>query len=441
MFQLYDGTRRRICLAAFLLFCLAPTTLVLAWGLVRRTSWHVAVEADRLSSLCGLKVSLSGIRYLSPGQVVYEGLVLADPETGGKVLQCPQLEAVWTPSPGASAASRPSITVIAWQAEVFLDPLVGQAERLVDRLLVRRPDTEAAVHWTAREVTLRMAGGSQPLVDMQGKTQFEPGMSMAEFRFRWGSDQESPMLVRVLRNRQVTPPATGFEFDTADDSLPCSVLAVAFPGLEKAGPRSQFRGYCWANETPDGWAGEIKNGQLTDVDLESLLGGRFPHRLSGLAQVTLKFACFCQGRIEKVHGQITAGPGIVSRSLIEAADTRLGFSATPHQSATPTSLRYERLASEFYIDPEIGDGLWLRGLCQTAGGSANLVDGGNVLLGEPATLPLPMGAVVQALVSPGGIQVPATREAAWLIRRLPLPGTPKRQAPALDATSAAGPPK
>ncbi len=77
MFQLYDGTRRRICLLAFLLFCLLPTTLVVAWGIARRTSWHVAEEANRLTSLCGLRVSLSAIRYVRPGEVVYEGLNLA----------------------------------------------------------------------------------------------------------------------------------------------------------------------------------------------------------------------------------------------------------------------------------------------------------------------------------------------------------------------------
>lgn len=433
MFQLYDGTRRRICLVAFLLFCLLPTTLVLAWGLVRRTSWHVTAEADRLSSICGLKVSFSGIRYVRPGQAVYEGVVLADPETGGRVLQCPQLEATWTSSPGAKASSQLTLTVTVWQAEVFLDPLVGQVERLVERLLIRRPDTEAAVQLTAREVLLQTADGSQALADVQGKTEFESGMSMAEFRFRWGANQGNPMLVRVLRNRQAVPPATGFEFDTADASLPCSVLAVAFPGLEQAGPRSQFRGYCWANETPDGWAGEIQNVQLTDVDWESLLGDRFPHRLSGLAQIKVTSARFRHGRIEEMNGEITAGPGMVSGSLIQAATERLGMSAAPPQEAAPIARRYERLASLFYLDSR---GLWLRGRCDTAGGQAILMDRGNLILGEPATQPQPIGALVQALVSPGGIQVPATRQAAWLIRRLPLPEPADRQKPPLSATSA-----
>lgn len=433
MFQLYDGTRRRICLVAFLLFCLLPTTLVLAWGLVRRTSWHAATEADRLSSLCGLNVSFSGIRYVRPGQAVYEGVVLADPETGGKVLQCPQLEASWTLSPSGKASSRPTLTVTAWQAEVFLDPLVGQVERLVERLLIRRPDTEAAVQITAREVLLRTRDGSQPLADVQGKTEFESGMSMAEFRFRWGVNQGNPMLVRVLRNRQAVPPATGFEFDTADAALPCSVLAVAFPGVEKAGPRSQFRGYCWANDTSDGWAGEVKNGQLTDVDLESFLGDRFSHRLSGLAQINLTSARFRHGRIEELNGEITAGPGMASQSLIQAAVERLGMTAAPPQGATPASQRYERLSSLFYLDSR---GLWLRGRCDTASGQAILMDRGNLLLGEPATQPQPIGAVVQALVSPGGIQVPATRQAAWLIRRLPLPEPADRQKPPLSTASA-----
>ncbi len=181
----------------------------------------------------------------------------------------------------------------------------------------------------------------------------------------------------------------------------------------------------------DGWAGEIKNAQWTEVDLESLLGDRFPHRVSGLAQISLASARFRQGRVEEANGEIAAGPGVVSRSLIEAATERLGMSGEQGPKPSTVGVRYERLASLFYLDSR---GLWLQGRCDTRNGRTILMDRSGRLLGEPVIQPQPIGAVVQTLVSPGGIPVPATRQAAWLIRRLPLPETVAGPPLPLDAT-------
>lgn len=431
MFQLHDTTRRRICLAAFFLFCLLPTLLVAGWGMLRRSSWHVAAEADRLTALSGLKASLSGIRYVRPGEVVYEGLDLTDPETGGKVLHCRSLTATWT-LPEANSPACPVLTLTASQLEVFFDPLVRQAERLAERLLSKRPDAPSTVRLVAQEAVLGVADASQPLGAVLGRAEFEPDASRVECQFRWGgNDQGGPVRLQVVRNRLTTPPATGFELDTGTTPLPCSLLAAACPGLGMLGPRSQFRGNCWGNETPDGWAMELKDSQLTDVDLELLLGGRLPHRLTGLAQISLVLACFRGERIEKAHGEFAAGPGVVSRSLIHAAVERLGLSAGPAEDTSAPQTHYEHLGFRFYFDSR---GLWLQSLCDAGNVRAILVEGKRPLLGEPGFQPQPIGALVQALVSPGSIQVPATQQVAWLMRRVPLPEAPVVQPLPLDAT-------
>ena len=96
MFQLHDKTRRRICLAAFGLFCLTPTALVAGWCVAWQLPSHLRAETERLQQQLGLTVSLSGLRHLRPGVVVYEGLSLSDPETGQAVLRCPTIEAACT---------------------------------------------------------------------------------------------------------------------------------------------------------------------------------------------------------------------------------------------------------------------------------------------------------------------------------------------------------
>ena len=118
------------------------------------------------------------------------------------------------------------------------------------------------------------------------------GQTNLILRFRLvGADTPEPARLRITRNRQLSPPATGIELYTGDGELPCRLLAMGFGDLGSLGPRCRFRGYVWADETPDGWEGEL-TGQLVELDLGSLIGDHFPHRLSGVGQATVQSARF-----------------------------------------------------------------------------------------------------------------------------------------------------
>ena len=60
----------------------------------------------------------------------------------------------------------------------------------------------------------------------------------------------TPDVVKILvvRNRQLTPPATGLELNTGDNELPCSMLSIALPELRQLGPSCRFSGYLWTNQ-------------------------------------------------------------------------------------------------------------------------------------------------------------------------------------------------
>jgi hypothetical protein len=49
-----------------------------------------------------------------------------------------------------------------------------------------------------------------------------------------------------------------------------------------------------------------------------------------------------------------------------------------------------------------------------------LINDSHRLLGEPRHQPLPVAAVIRMLSPPADEPVPATRETAWLLDRLPL---------------------
>lgn len=418
MFPWNDRSRRHLAIAMFVLLCLVPTALVLAWGIARQLPWHVRREADRLSAALGLKVVLAGLRHVRPGTVYYQGLELFEPETGSRILHCARVEAVRGTTTDAQGEGRDSVALTLVRPEIAADQLV-QVGRVAHRLLVERGARQGVeFQWTAAEAIVRASDGLLVLSDLQGKTESHPGWSQAQASFRLAPSQQSePARIRLVRNRQVAPPATGFELDTGAAYLACPALAAALPGIERLGPRSRFRGNLWAYETPEGWAGQFQ-GAIVDVSLDGLLADRLPSTLSGLARIDLETARFRQGRLEEVKGSVAAGPGMASRWLIDAAVERLGLRGGVPTTASVSQVRYEQLAAAFFLDAR---GLWLAGQCGAADCRAILVDRYNVLLGEPAAQPLPLAAVVQTLAPSNDPPVPLTRQTAWLMRHLPLP--------------------
>ena len=128
MLRLHDRTRRRICVAGFFLLCILPTVLVAGWCVAWHLPGHVSAEARRLTRQLGLDVTLEGLRHLRPGVVLYEGLELADPETGRSVLRCRLLEARRTKTADQQGQPQTSLVLIASQPEI--DSWIGSGSCL-----------------------------------------------------------------------------------------------------------------------------------------------------------------------------------------------------------------------------------------------------------------------------------------------------------------------
>ena len=209
--------------------------------------------------------------------------------------------------------------------------------------------------------------------------------------------------IRLTRNRQVTPPASGLELDTGGRPLPCSLLGTAWDEVKSLGAGSSFCGHVWANQTPGGWAAQIE-GRLQGLDLAALSAGRLPHTLSGPAELTIHSARLWQGRVARAAGTLRAGPGLVGSALVRGAVRQLHLVSLA-EPAVSGDLGYEQLAVDFRID---AGGVRLQGCCGGVEAGTVLATRTGPLLAEPIAEPQPVAALIQALVPAAEAQVPAT---------------------------------
>jgi hypothetical protein len=150
-----------------------------------------------------------------------------------------------------------------------------------------------------------------------------------------------------------------------------------------------------------------------------MIGDSFPHKLAGRAAVDLRTVAFSAGRILQADGQFAAGPGVISRSLLLAAvDSNLAVETEELESVAERLITYDELAFEFAIDDE---GLTVTGSCDEPLAGSMLTKDGTALLTQPEKQPVPVVALVHALVPQNTVQVPMTRETELLLRVLPLP--------------------
>lgn len=420
MFRLHDRTRRRLLLVAFVLLCVLPTVLVAGWCAWRNRPGRTVAEAQRLGRLLGLRVVLESYEHTRPGVIRYSGLQLADPETAEPVFRCPTLVVS-----RIEGNSRPALKLEIETAT--LEP--GGLRRLepVAARLLRNPmgGEVADARLTIGRLSVDAAGGAYTLIDVEAGLATLTGGSQVAAAF-WIDGVETPerVQVRIGRNRQTLPPTTGFELDTGGGPVPCRMLGMGLGVFASLPEKTAFSGRLGAQRTDAGWQGEAI-GTLVNVDLERLAAGRLPHRLTGVGNLTLQTVRFQGNRLTEASGVLTAGPGEISRALIDAAARELAMMSAP--AAEPSAVvSYEQLALAFLLNT---DGLQLYGRAATARGVVLMGRDRWLLAQAPSTVqPRPISALVRALSQPSSLHVPATPEADRLMRCLPVPSVATRPA-------------
>ncbi len=421
--SLHETTRRTLCRVAFLALCVAPTIAVLAWAASANSSHRESEAENELAAALELAVSIDDVAYPRPGVAIYSGVVLSDGETRRVVAEVERLECVRTDE-GTSLIA----------AHVEAD--AAQLDRLwnvVDRLLrVRRATRQPPLRFSVERLTLHGAdaGDSVTLSRVGGQLACGDEASRAGLRFSLPESPSSePVQLVVQRSHGADPLTTRLELRTGGAPLPLAAVRGVFPALRHLGERADFTGQLWAsNSGGDRWSGELI-GRLRRVDLDALVARQFPHKLSGEAEITLQKLAFADGRATRLVGRFEAGPGVVGRSLIDSAVDSLGMrAANPdvgrENDAGNDLIAYERLAIGFDVD---GQQATIEGTCPS---SADASDAATLCAMRDAFGPLLYEAerpqtstlgLIRLLVSPGDLEVPATRETDWLLRRLPIP--------------------
>ncbi len=411
MFPLHERTRRRICRWVFITCGLLPMLAMIGWATAINSGNHFAAVREGLQTQLGLEVHLAAVSYPRPGAMLLEGFELVDRETGETLLRSRLVEVT---------ADENGLTIIGQQPTIE----ATAADRLwpiLDRQLRRRADGKPiTLHLAASEITLHWASGSQTLVECNAQLEANDTSNVLKATSRVaGSSAGEPILLRVERTGSGGQPATLVEIDHRATPLPCSMLAALTQCENRLGPLSTMQGTIQAGTAPGGWHAQFA-GEIYSVDLHSVVSSQFPHRLDGKAQLKIKQSTVHAGRLEKVDGELTAGPGRVGQSLLESAAAWLGLQRGVMDGDGTGVMAYERLCANFSI---AGKGLVIHGTCGDRQSGVIMTAQGGDLLRDSARgpVPVPVVALVRALVPDSQVQVPATRQSDWLLQLLPLP--------------------
>lgn len=423
MFALDAQSRRWMCRVGFVAFCLVPTLTLASWGIARHLPGHALAYERHLSALLDVAVSIEAVTHPRPGVDIYTGLELRDPETERLLAQVARLEV---------ARSDEKYVLLATEPELQADA-VPHLWRLLLRSLRRDGAQAASLRLVAPRATVHTAAQAHELADLSGGIHPAKSEAQAYLHFRMAGDTPGELATLRVTRRRDGAPATLVELHTGPSPLPCSFL---LPGVDLAdwlGPACRFRGSLWASHSEEGWETEL-TGQLAPLDLHQLLTTHFPHKLSGSGHLTLEGARFHGDRLFDASGTLVAGPGLVSRSLVESAVESLDLPGQIPPNVQAGMLAYEKLAFTFLLS---SDGIVLRGACGGTPSGAILVDRTSVILAETKLAP-PVTGLVNMLLPYGEPRVPTSHETERLLRRLPIPqvaassAAPKRRGAARD---------
>ncbi len=433
MFSLHETTKLRLCRGAFLAVCVAPTCVVLAWCVIIHLPGYTRAHQRTIAACLGLHARLGKASTPRPGTVLYESLELSDPDTLQPLARFPFVE--------VQVDGSAVYVTLPW-------PAIINGTRF-DALWKAACDTARPtaiwrqLHFEAQDLTVHLGDGDLRFTGLEGQIENNDQHTQLKLKLRYataGTQAPQPAELSFVRHWQSKRSTSVLQFTTGPTPLPCSLASSIWPGIERLGRTSEFQGRIFVTQQT-GRANVQLSGRLSRVDLDVLVGGHFPHTLSGMADCELEAMTIDGGRIETAAGKIVAGPGTISSSLVQNAQSQLHLRAVPDAKNDPRRLlRYRQMACAFAISAQ---GLALHGEAgQTPG--AVLIGDQRILLREPAVLSQPVVNLARALVPQSEVQGPLTRETAALIGLLPLPSiapASRNEAPATQARSLGQGPK
>lgn len=407
---MHPTTRRWICRSAFVVFCLLPTSLVLARIVARKLPSYTRRMEVLLSNELDMGVAVDNLWHPRPGVSVAEGVVITDPESGTVFARIGQIR----------------MTYLAGKCQLLLDETELNGERLTQiyhrmhRRLQRRPDLEQiSVKLNGSRIKLQTDQEEYHLTNLD--LQYEPGQKettvLLDFRvadFKMAEETR----IRWERKHDAKPPFTRVQCYTQGSALPCRLLTGFLPEVRRLGEDCTINGFVSADfHQEEGWKAE---GEfvLDQVDMDQLVTDLFAQQLSGKASIGVHRLVVCDDRLLVCSGEFHMQEGTVSRSLLENAVQHI--SIQPRQTLKfleGESVPFESLDFGFRVD---GNGFQLSGRsAEPAVGAILFIRPGVVFYEPVGNQPVPLVNLIRMLVPYQEYWVPATRETELLWLRLP----------------------
>lgn len=417
---MHERTRRQLCRLAFVALCVLPTMATCAWVGYRRSPLHAAAERaiwqQKLYDLTGLSARIEHVRRTTGRSTLLIGIVLTDPDGGDQVVRLRQAEIARTPQ---------GIVVLLSQPEVAQGKFLRLWDMLHERVL-RGPQPPTPIQITAGELTLEVGSRAQTFTRL--RCTIEPhaeGLrALLDFQLA-GLEMPAPAQLQIDRNRQIMPPVTSWQLHS-DTPIPCSLFSDYLPAVGRLGSRCVFQGSISTLSARDRWSGEI-SGRFSHIDLESATEP-FPHKLTGLADLTVSKAVIQQGTLKEATGELISAGGVVSPTLLAALGKQLSVGVPPGiEEWSEPYIRYERMAFQFALSEQ---GMNLVGRCSdSVPGVVMLAKEGALVVGDRRRA-YPLVGVIRALSPDSEWLVPATDESRGLLEVLALPAA-RQASPAM----------
>lgn len=445
MFRLRQSTRRRICRAAFVLGCLAPTASFATWGTYRHSELHIRHEQRALRTALGLRATIKAVQHPRPGLTRLCGVELTTAEGRQAFAGCEFVELRQAFSGDGADLTMRGLTI--------RDGGLSSCYLLVDQLLRHELGADDLnVNLALLQVSIQDGGQTFELSRASGsirgdgiETPRETRLTLlptgvSEQAAQTGDKSADRILLRFARRLQQETPLAEWELHTGTQTVPREWLAAlagsvlgnasssGIPGTDA----SRFQGSVWAKSSTGGWQAAVR-GRMTQVDLGALVRNHFGRPLEGSVTIDLDPAQIQNGRLLEVRGRMRGGPGAIGAEFLTAFAGSLGCAFDERSvdacredgsnSPGDARLAYGELALQFTIDAQ--GQLSIDGQCDGKPGVILTAATGQPLLAQPQRQPLSDLALVRALAGEENPTVPATPEAARLVGWLPQAATPQ----------------
>jgi hypothetical protein len=430
MFPLTRPMRQMVATIALVGLTIVPTGVVatIAWRINR--PGHVRDVEIELGRQLGLQVTLEGVRYPKPGEVVYQGITLRQEEPRHKGL----IEIGRADQARLQRADRDLIVNLENPRLSADSPKLALGQ--VAAVLQRSGQIPfERVHVTAGSCQLDLGHESLRVSvrDVAGELVVDPLAPSLKLTYRFsGEGAGTRCELAGTRDRRTEQIETSVALTTVEGPpLPARVLNVFFDAADWLGSSAKFEGTLHLHQAGSrDWEADYR-GELHDVDLAKLVGRRFPrHRLNGRARVAIKEAKWGQRPTQgwgwlEAKGELAAGQGSIGIDLIDALAREMKFRRSPrlvNLDARKTDVDFRALGLSFAIESG--------GEIQIAGALGAEFPPDAVIAGATTSLlSAPQGtASVHGLIktlfpisqASSGVMVPLTAESQLLLS-LPVP--------------------